>query len=82
MQSDARVQRFSENLLKVEPVLWTFVSHENVEPTNHFMERLLRRSVLWRKRSFGCDSEAGCRFVERILTVVQTSRLQGRSSLE
>lgn len=82
MGSDARVQRFCENLLKVEAGLWTFVSHENVEPTNNFMERLLRRAVLWRKRSFGCDSVAGCRFVERILTVVQTTRLQGRSSLE
>ena len=80
--SDARVRRFCENLMKLEPGLWTFVTHDNVEPTNNFMERLLRRAVLWRKRSFGCDSEAGCRFVERVLTVVQTSRLQGRSSLD
>jgi hypothetical protein len=37
--------------------------------------------VLWRKNAFGCQSEAGCRFVERLLTVVQTRRLQGRSVL-
>jgi transposase len=44
--------------------------------------RLLRRAVLWRRRSFGCNSEAGCRFVERILTVVQTCRLHGKNTLE
>jgi transposase len=38
----------------------------------------VRPAVLWRKRSFGCHSEAGCRFVERILTVVQTLRQQRR----
>ena len=37
--------------------------------------------VLWRKNALGCQSEAGCRFVERLLTVVQTRRLQGRSVL-
>ncbi|MGL4423601.1 MAG: hypothetical protein ACRCZF_23290, partial [Gemmataceae bacterium] len=41
-----------------------------------------RRAVLWRRKSFGCQSPAGCRFVERILTVVQTLRLQKRNTLE
>src|SRR5205807_311389 len=67
---DPRVAAFCENLLALEPALWTFVEVEGVEPTNNFMERLLRRAVLWRKRSFGSWSAAGCRFVERILTVV------------
>jgi transposase len=80
--SDARVAAFCENVLKLEPALWTFVTHQGVEPTNNYMERLLRRAVLWRRRSFGCNSEAGCRFVERILTVVQTCRLQGRNVLK
>jgi len=51
---------------------------EGVEPTNNHIERLLRPAVLWRKRSFGSQSESGCRWVERLLTVVQTRRLQGR----
>jgi transposase len=79
---DARVAKFCENILVLESALWTFVTHEGVEPTNNYMERLLRRAVLWRRRSFGCNSEAGCRFVERILTVVQTCRLQGNNTLE
>src|SRR5207245_4355244 len=79
---DAKVGKFCLNLLTLEPALWTFVSTEGVEPTNNHMERLLRRAVLWRKRSFGCWSESGCRFVERILTVVQTRRLQGKGVLD
>lgn len=62
--------------------LWTFVETKGVEPTNNHAERVLRRAVLWRRRSFGCHSAAGCRFVERILTVVQTLRQQQRSALK
>ena len=40
-------------------------------------ERLLRQAVLWRQRSSSLRSPAGGRFVERILTVVQTRRLRG-----
>ena len=79
---DPRVAAFCEKVLALEPALWTFTRVEGVEPTNNFRERLLRRAVLWRKRSFGCWSVAGCRFVQRILTVVQTRRLQGRSVLD
>lgn len=79
---DARTKRFCERLWKVYPALWTFVEQEGVEPTNNHAERVQRRAVLWRRRSFGCQSTNGCRFVERILTVVQTLRLQNRSVVE
>jgi transposase len=79
---DKSVAKFCGNLLKLESALWTFVTTEGVEPTNNFIERLLRRAVLGRKRSFGCWSEAGCHFVERILTVVQTRRLQGKNAMD
>jgi transposase len=79
---DARVAKFCENLIHLEAALWTFANTEGVEPTNNFMERLVRLAVLWRRRSFGCNSEAGCRFVERILTVVQTCRLTERNIVE
>lgn len=69
-------------LLAVEPSLWTFVGVEGVEPTNNHIERMLRLAVLWRKKSFGSQSAGGCRLVERLLTVVQTRRLQGQSVLD
>jgi transposase len=80
--ADRKTAAFCENLLTVESALWTFTRREGVEPTNNHIERLLRSGVLWRKNSFGCHSEAGCRFVERILTVVQTLRLQKRTVLD
>lgn len=58
------------------------MSVEGVEPTNNAGERILRPGVLWRKRSFGTDSPKGSRFVERILTVVTTLRLQKRNVLD
>jgi transposase len=79
---DPTAEAFCYNLLEVEQALWTFTREEGVEPTNNHIERLLRRAVLWRRRSFGSQSAAGCRFVERILTVVQTRRLQDKSVLE
>jgi transposase len=79
--ADPKAAVFCANVLAVLPAVWRFVVTEGVEPTNNHAERLLRRGVLWRKTSFGCSSAAGCRFVERILTVVQTRRLQRRSVL-
>jgi transposase len=69
-------------LLAVEPALWTFVRIQGVEPTNNAAERALRHAVMWRKTSYGTDSEAGSRFVENVLTVVITCRQQGRNVLE
>lgn len=79
---DPTVAKFCENLIVLDPALWTFSKVDGVEPTNNHMERLVRLAVLWRRRSFGCNSDAGCRFVERILTAVQTCRLQNRNALE
>ena len=40
----------------------TVIEYPNDHPTNTVAERALRPAVLWRKGSFGSDSEAGCRF--------------------
>jgi len=79
--ADSKAANFCANLLALEPALWRFVVTEGVEPTNNHAERVLRCGVLWRKNAFGCSSAAGCRFVERILTVVQTLRLRQRNVL-
>jgi transposase len=71
-----------ENILKLEVALWTFVRVEGVEPTNNSAERRLRRAVLWRRRSFGTQSEDGSHFVERVLTTVTTLRQQQRDVLD
>ena len=69
-------------ILELEPALWTFVHVEGVEPTNNVGERWIRHGVMWRKTSFGTDNANGSRFVERILTVVTTLRIQKRNVLD
>ncbi len=69
-------------LLRLWDCLWTFTRIEGVEPTNNAAERVLRHAVIWRRISGGTDSEAGSRFVERMLSVVATCRQQKRSVLE
>ena len=59
--------------------LWTFTEIQGIEPTNNTAERALRPAVIYRKLSFGTQSEAGSRFIERMLTVCETCRLQKRS---
>jgi transposase len=58
--------------------LWKFVEVDGVEPTNNASERALRHAVIWRKLSFGTQSDRGSRFVETLLTVVETCRQQSR----
>ena len=50
-------------ILKLQDALFTFVRVEGIEPTNNPAEHALRHAVIWRKTSFGTDSEAGSRFV-------------------
>jgi len=62
--------------------LFVFLTEEGVEPTNNFGERILRFAVLWRKRSQGTKSDKGNLWVERILSLRQTCRLQAKSTFE
>lgn len=62
--------------------LWTFLEVEGVEPTNNAAERSLRHAVIWRKLSFGTQSAAGSRFVETLLTTIETCRQQQRNVFE
>jgi len=59
---------------------WAVRHNELTRPED--AERALRRLVLWRKRCFGTHSDAGSRFVERVMTAVSTLRKQQRDVLE
>ena len=78
----AHTVRTCRQLLKVEPALWLFVAVEGLEPTNNAAERAIRPAVLWRKNSFGSQSEEGSVFVSRMLTVITSLRSQNRNVLE
>lgn len=77
-----KTARTCKNLLDGWEHLWTFISHEGVEPTNNQSEQRLRHFVCWRRSSGGPQSERGQRFIERILTVVQSCASQGRDVLD
>jgi transposase len=73
---------FCEELLSHRDWLWTFTNIQGIEPTNNEAERSLRPAVIHRKLTFGTQSDAGSRFLERIMTVTETCRRQKRSSFD
>jgi transposase len=75
---DPKARRFTTGLLEHEQALWTFTTTPGVPATNNAAERALRHAVLWRKQSYGTQTEHGDRLVERLLTIRETCRLQGR----
>jgi transposase len=70
-----------QDILEHKAALFTFAFKRGVEPTNNQAERTLRPFVLWRKVSYGSQSERGCLFAARLMTVAQSLRLQKRSVL-
>lgn len=77
-----RLTGMCEELYDHRDWLWAFVDEEGVEPTNNASERSLRHAVIWRKLSFGTQSAAGSRFVETMLTAIETCRQQSRNLFE
>jgi transposase len=79
---DKKTEGMCRDILRHWEALWTFSHKDGVDPTNNAAERALRKGVLWRKGSFGTQSELGSRFAERILTVTETCRRQGRRIID
>jgi len=90
-QMEARLQRAVDagiehvsgscaDILAHRQALWTFLSRDDVEPTNNHAEQEIRDFVLWRKRCFGAQSERGHRYAERVMTVAHTARKQNKNA--
>ena len=77
---DALQPRHGRDALSLAPELSSTLPASALAPllAQNVVERTLRPAELRRKSSFGSDSEAGSRFVERLLTVIGTCRQQGR----
>jgi transposase len=76
----AKLAGICEPLYDHREHLWTFTCVEGIEPTNNTAERALRPAVIYRKLSFGTQSCSGSRYLERLLTVSETCRLQNRNA--
>lgn len=77
-----RERRFCAGLLAEEQALWTFSEVPGIDPTNNAAERALRHAVIMRKVQLGTQSGRGSRWVERICSVRESCRLQGRPALD
>ena len=59
-----------------------FITTPGLDPTNNVAEQAIRFVVIGRKVTQGTRSEWGCRWLERIWTVIATCHHQGRSVYE
>ncbi len=79
---DSKLRNQCKSLYTHRAHLWRFVANQGIEPTNNTAERALRGPVIYRKLSFGTQSEKGSRFVERIFSIAETCRIQKRNVFE
>ncbi len=77
-----KTANFCAGLLEEYEALWTFCEVPDVDPTNNTAERALRHAVIMRKIQGGTQSQNGNHWIERILSINETCRLQGRAVLD
>jgi transposase len=77
-----KTARFCDGLLEEYAALWTFSEVPGITTTNNDAERAMRGPVILRRISGGTQSERGNRWIERILSTLETCRRQGRSASE
>ena len=73
--------RFADRLLDQYEKLFLFTRYPEVDNTNNAAERTLRHIVMWRKTSYGTQSEEGSRFLERAVSIWMTLKKQGKEVL-
>jgi transposase len=81
---DQKTANFCAGLLDEYDALWTFCDVEDLQIpiTNNAAERALRHAVIFRRVQGGTQSDQGSRWIERILSIRETMRLQDRSVLD
>jgi transposase len=75
---DREVRNFATAIYMHWDKLFTFIEQEGVDPTNNVSERAMRLFVLIRKITYGNRSAKGEVALARLLTVMQTCKLQQR----
>lgn len=81
-ECESKTNGTCKRLLSDFDCLWTYLYHEEVEPTNNLAERDIRPSVIQRKLSYGTQSDEGEVFIERVLSVVVTFKKQAKNIFE
>jgi transposase len=81
---DQKTANFCAGLLEEYNALWTFCDVQDLQIpiTNNAAERALRHAVILRRVQGGTQSDHGSRWIERIISIRETMRLQDRSALD
>jgi transposase len=81
---DQKTANYCGGLLAEYDALWTFCDVEDlrIPMDNNAAERALRHAVILRRVQGGTQSDHGSRWVERILSIRETMRLQDRPVLD
>lgn len=77
-----RAARLQKRLRRYRTEWLTFLDHPGVAPTNNLAEQALRAVVILRKLTFGSRTRAGAKRLGTMMTVIETSKRQGRSVLK
>ncbi len=80
LRVDSRTANQCRYLLPDVHMCWTFLQDHRIPLTNNLAERVLRPYVIWRKLSYSTQSESGNGFRPRVLSVIETLKLQGLST--
>ena len=72
--------RVANNLLNSFEMMWRFVNNREIEPTNNLAERQIRKYVVYRKKSLFTWSQRGNEFIEQVLSLFLTCRLQNQNA--
>jgi len=75
-------QLVAQRLRDYEQAYFEFIEVPQIEPTNNLAEQTLRFVVIDRHVTQGTRGDNGCRWSERIWTVLATCALQGRSAYD
>lgn len=77
-----RAARLQKRLRRYHSQWLTFLAHPHIPPTNNLAEQAVRALVILRKLTFGSRTRDGAKRLGTLLTVIETAKRQGKSSLK
>ena len=77
-----RAARLQKRIRRYRNEWLTFLDHPGVSPTNNLAEQALRAVVILRKLTFGSRTKAGGKRLGTMMTVIETTKRQGKSVLK
>jgi len=78
----ADAQRIAKRLREYGAAYFEFITTPKLEPTNNLAEQAIRFVTIDRHITQGTRGENGCRWSERIWTILASCALQGRSAFD